>query len=430
MRDLQARPWWNAVRVGVTAALLGAFVIGSAPVTTQAAVDDYGIENGWFFTQTRGQGEAGTGFAVIDTSNINFYSTFQALGGVDALGYPVSHRFTWDGAVVQAFQHGALEWRPESGVTVSNVMNSLSAGGLDSWLQETYAVPAGSTANPGVLGLNDALAAAYNAMPKDIVGQPVALENFGPVTTLRTERSAISQWNVDTNFAPAGTIIQANPGDVLAAAGILPAEAAKAQQASYVYGYGGYYPYAPVAKPQPQYYYPYAPYWGAPQVNSQPYYYPYGYNYYNYYPYGYNYGWGYHGNVPVYPYYPYAPYAPYAHPGYQPYNYYSPAPAYGYGQPYYGPLPQRAVCLGDEQMTFNPNRPKTNERFTIEVTTARPQQQYELRGPGGPQFTGARPGGKGVIYSWTASIGNNGRYNFDFVVTSGTVCTANVVDIG
>lgn len=287
MRELQTRPWWNVVRTGVTAALLGAVVIGSAPISTQAAVDDYGIENGWFYTQTRGAGDAGSGFAVIDTSNIDFYSTFESLGGANALGYPVSHRFTWDGAVVQAFQHGALEWRPESGVTVSNVMSELSAGGLDKWLEETYAVPAAAAPNAGVLGLNDALAAAYNAMPNAgaLLGQPVSLQDFGPVTTLRTERGALSQWNVDTKFAPAGTILQANPGDVLAAAGILPPEAAKAQQASYVYGYGGHYPYAPVAQPQPQYYYPYAPYWGAPAVNSQPYYYPYNYNYNNYYPY-------------------------------------------------------------------------------------------------------------------------------------------------
>ena len=41
---------------------------------------------------------------------------FQALGGVDALGYPVTRRFELDGFVVQAFQKSVLQWQPSRSV--------------------------------------------------------------------------------------------------------------------------------------------------------------------------------------------------------------------------------------------------------------------------------------------------------------------------
>ena len=39
---------------------------------------------------------------------MRFWDEFQRLGGVDALGYPISRRFTWKGFTVQAMQKGVL----------------------------------------------------------------------------------------------------------------------------------------------------------------------------------------------------------------------------------------------------------------------------------------------------------------------------------
>jgi len=445
------------MRLGAAGTLVSAIVIGSAPVGTKAAQgEDFAVDNGWFFTQTHGKQAEGSGFAVLDTDNVPFWTQFQQAGGVDTLGFPVSSRFVWDGSVTQAFQRGVLQFRADSGVQVAGTYDSLSKAGLDDWLMSTYAIPRaddGKAANPALLSENASIAKAYNAVPNAaaVLGVPVALEDFGPVVTLRTDKAALSQWKVETNFAPIGGVTIPNAGDVLMAAGVVPQDAAKPVQVGAIYGTGGYYPYGQVATPQPAYYYPYYPVYNPPVVQSAPYYpyYPAGYNYGAYYqpygggyqPYGYNncacgynnYGYGYGAYAPTtYPYYPYAYSAPNHYPSYPyyPYNYQPYGYGSGYGNGYYGSLPQGAVCQGDEQMTFNPGHPGTNQRFTIEVTSARPHQPFSLRGPGNPQFAGQRAGGKGYIWSWTAQIGNSGHYNYDFVVYSGTVCTANVLDVG
>lgn len=423
----------TVLRAGLSFGLMLGLLLSLAPQGTEAALDDYAVDGGWFYTQARGDEPAGNGFAVIDTANIDFYSMFEKLGGVDALGYPVSNRFTWDGAVVQAFQRGALEYRPDSGVQISSIFSTMSQAGLDDWLNSTYAVPAPVAPNPGLLAANPDIAAAYDAIPNAaaILGAPVALEDFGPVQTLRTQNLAIQQWKVDTNFAPAGGVIIPNAGDVLAASGAVPVEALKARHPqAFLYGAGGRYPYAAVRSPQPYYYTPYYPYW-APQVNSQPYY-PYAYNYgYYYQPYAYNY----YARPMVYPYYVYGAYAPYTY-GYQPYAYNygpyaqtNPWPYWWGGYGYPQTPPQQVVCQGDEQMIFNPGHPNTGQTFTIDVTSSRPSVNISFDGPGNPQFQGAFSGGKGYIWRWTANIGSSGTYNFNFRV-AGTVCTANVVSVG
>ena len=56
----------------------------------------------------------GGGFAVLDGHGARLWTAFQAAGGVDALGYPVSRRFELEGGVAQAFEHGVLRWDPAS----------------------------------------------------------------------------------------------------------------------------------------------------------------------------------------------------------------------------------------------------------------------------------------------------------------------------
>src|SRR5688572_5594817 len=68
---------------------------------------DYDVVNGHYYTQT-GAGED-AGFAITDEGGIPLWSEFQRLGGVAALGFPVSRRFTWEGFVVQATQKAVLQ---------------------------------------------------------------------------------------------------------------------------------------------------------------------------------------------------------------------------------------------------------------------------------------------------------------------------------
>ncbi len=75
---------------------------------TLAAPPDYDVPNGHFFSQAAGPGEQG--FAVTDEAGVLFWSEFQRLGGVQAVGYPVSNRFQWHGFTCQAMQRVVLAW--------------------------------------------------------------------------------------------------------------------------------------------------------------------------------------------------------------------------------------------------------------------------------------------------------------------------------
>src|SRR5918994_2106729 len=94
-----------------------------------------------FTTQATGAGEDG-GFAITDEGGIPLWSEFQRLGGVNALGYPVSRRFTWDGFVVQATQKAVLQWRPDiNRVVFANLLDEMTEAGLDGWLESQRSIP-------------------------------------------------------------------------------------------------------------------------------------------------------------------------------------------------------------------------------------------------------------------------------------------------
>src|SRR5262249_47894207 len=95
---------------------------------------DWALVDGHFFTQTGG-GPADKGYRVGDDAAARLWSEFKRLGGVDALGYPASRRFSWDGFTVQVFQKAILQWppRPRRALFV-NVLDRLSATGKDDFL--------------------------------------------------------------------------------------------------------------------------------------------------------------------------------------------------------------------------------------------------------------------------------------------------------
>jgi hypothetical protein len=78
---------------------------------TPRADGDYAIPNGHFFTQSA-PGQNGNGYRVANEAGIPFWDAFREQGGLDALGYPLTRRFVWNGTVVQAFQKGVLRWLP------------------------------------------------------------------------------------------------------------------------------------------------------------------------------------------------------------------------------------------------------------------------------------------------------------------------------
>ena len=118
----------------VLAALL--LLAAAAPPAAGAAPPTPGpAAAGRLFTQTGG-------YAVTNADGVRFWDAFQALGGVEAVGYPVSRRFVHAGFVTQAMQKAVFQWRPESGsVSFVNVFDDLSRAGRDDWLQVARSTP-------------------------------------------------------------------------------------------------------------------------------------------------------------------------------------------------------------------------------------------------------------------------------------------------
>src|SRR5438128_10257262 len=102
---------------------------GAAPPTPGPAAA------GRLFTQTGG-------FAVTNVDGVRFWDAFQALGGVEAVGYPVSRRFVNDGFVTQVMQKAVFQWRPDSrSVSFLNTFDDLDRAGKDDWLLAARSTP-------------------------------------------------------------------------------------------------------------------------------------------------------------------------------------------------------------------------------------------------------------------------------------------------
>ena len=230
--------------------LLGLAAPLAATAQAQGTGADFAIPNGHFYTQANGQGGAGgTGFALTDDANANFWSEFQRLGGVNSLGYPVSGRFMWDGFLVQATQRVVMQWRPELGhVLFVNTYDRLHDLNQDAWLQafRNTPPPASTTPDTGLsfdqvkarhlayLNADPAIKAKYFATAA--IGDPIVYNGLpmspvtpeGPFTMLRCQRITIQHWLVDSpaSGAHAGDIDVTLGGDDAKASGVLPDKAA------------------------------------------------------------------------------------------------------------------------------------------------------------------------------------------------------------
>ena len=208
---------------------------------------DHDIPNGHFFTQT-GSNDGISGYAVTNDDKARFWDEFQRLGGVQALGYPVSRRFQSKGFTVQVMQKGVLQWRPELGrAWLTNVFDEMNDAGMNEWLLSKKSTP--KPLDPsfdggkpwaevlsGRMGLFSGIP-AMNARflkasdPLTFFGVPTSrLEDMGNHFAIRMQRAVIQLWKVDVPWAKAGETTVANGGDVAKEAGLFPAEAIAPQR--------------------------------------------------------------------------------------------------------------------------------------------------------------------------------------------------------
>lgn len=326
-----------------------------------------------FYTQANGQGGAGgTGYAVSNADGIPFWDFFQSAGGVDAVGFPVSHRFIWNGFTVQALQKVVFQWRPEAQtVYFVNVLDEMNNRGLNGYLQTVRQVPppADWSSDSGLpfdqvqsrhlalLTANPAIAQAYYADddPINHNGLPMApIQNMGNVLVLRAQRKVYQQWLVNVPWAAAGQVVTANGGDLGKEGGLYPTAATTPVPANVV-------PLSAVS-----------------------------------------------GSVtPVGP---------------------TPLPTVGATATPTATTTPSAQCNGDEQMSFNPSNPVTGQQFIINVTSSRPSGNVGLTGANNPAFIGISSGGRGTIWSWAVTLGSAGQYGYNFTINN-VICTANTVTV-
>ena len=210
-----------------------------SPLPTDGQGLDFDIPGGHFYKQANGQGGAGdTGYAITNEGGIPFWREYQRLGGPNVLGYPASHRFSYDGFTVQIMQKVVFQWRPETqSVAFLNVLDILHDRGKDSWLRVHRMTPEPFDTAPDTgltwervkqrhwafLDWNSAIRARYwaDSAPLEHFGLPMSYEDMGNAYVVRAQRVVFQQWKENVPWAQAGEITLANGGDLLKEAGII-----------------------------------------------------------------------------------------------------------------------------------------------------------------------------------------------------------------
>ncbi len=233
------RPFGRWVRRAALAAVLALLAIATV-ATVAADTGDYPVDGGRVFTQAAETEVPDAGFAVTDSGGIPFWTEFQRLGGVQALGFPLSHRFQWDGFTVQVFQKVVLQWRPENRTFLFvNVFDRLNLEGYDDTLEDLLVPPweyfeeEGLTwdqiiaSRQALLSENPALRDVYFAVddPLRWYGLPTSrIVTYEHVHSIRLQRAVLHYWLVDLPWASAGEVTVANGGDLSRGANIFPAD--------------------------------------------------------------------------------------------------------------------------------------------------------------------------------------------------------------
>ncbi len=229
---------------------LGYLFSGSAFAQDPATSPDFDIPGGHFYKQANGQGGSGeSGYAIANDSAAPFWDQFQQLGGVDAVGYPASTRFNWNGFVCQTMQKEVFQWRPDTGrVSFVNVFDELTNSGKDDWLLNLRQVPKPFDNSPDTGMSWDAVVQRHLAFLDqdrnirdryfsdtdwlDHYGLPQSYADFGDLFVVRTQRAVFQHWKTAQPWAKAGDVTIANGGDIAKEAGLLPAQALVPQLAT------------------------------------------------------------------------------------------------------------------------------------------------------------------------------------------------------
>lgn len=215
------------------------FIASTLPPPARAVALDWDIPGGHYYTQTGG-------YAVVDGEGIAFWSEFQRLGGVQAVGYPVSRRFQWNGFTVQAMQRTVFQWRPEIGqVYFVNVFDLLTEAGKDDWLYVVRQTPRPLPASfDGGKSWNEVVKSRLALLDENpaikqqffgVVGDPILMNglptsrvtDMGNNYTLRAQRAVFQQWKQDVPWAKAGQVTVALGGSIAIEAGLVPVAATK-----------------------------------------------------------------------------------------------------------------------------------------------------------------------------------------------------------
>ena len=219
------------------------------PAPAHADTLDFAIPNGHFYQQANGQDGAGnTGYAITDDKGIPFWTSFQRLGGVQAVGYPASQRFVWDGFTVQVMQKVVFQWHADTGqVMFVNVLDRLHDAGKDAWLQSERQTPPPFDTAPDTglswsqveqrhwafLATNTAIQQRYwaDTDPLNHYGLPMSYADEGNSFVIRCQRVVFQYWKVAVPWAAAGQVTIANGGDLAKEAEMFPAAAVTPQPA-------------------------------------------------------------------------------------------------------------------------------------------------------------------------------------------------------
>jgi S1-C subfamily serine protease len=232
--------------------VMSAALVHALPAAAEEAepFTQFPVPNGRFYSEASGAGGA-AGYSITDEGGRAFWSEFQRLGGVEALGFPASRRFEQGGFVHQATQRFLLQWRPESGrIVYANAFDVLSAAGRDEWLRTQRMIPApadfsGDAGLPwdqivrrhlALLDQNATLKRSYLSDPDPVTtfGLPQSIADMGPAVVLRAQRAAFQLWKVRTSFAQPGEVTIVNGGDLVKEAGLLPGDSTTPEPASSV----------------------------------------------------------------------------------------------------------------------------------------------------------------------------------------------------
>ncbi|MCS7001754.1 MAG: DUF4352 domain-containing protein, partial [Dehalococcoidia bacterium] len=239
MTSHSARTSLLLLALAVIVLLVGTLLPPLGPTNAQGLPPDFAVPSGRFFTQTRGDAPPNFGYMISDDNVSSFWRDFQRFGGVDVVGYPVTHRFLYNGSVIQAMQKVVFRWDPVLNTTTFvNVFDELSAAGYDQWLlsqqvplsrdwsaDANRSFPEIIRAHQALLDEDPAIKAAYFAAGDNalaLYGLPMGTGDYPTVFVIRAQRAVFQRWKVDTPWARAGQVTIANGGDIFKASGLLP----------------------------------------------------------------------------------------------------------------------------------------------------------------------------------------------------------------